>query len=121
LTYSFGLFELGLSLVVYLSGLAAFALLVRGLGQVAAAYVPQRIALALALVSPILTTIAVSTLQLRIDGDRDLSPVTLTLGALLGVWGIARHGLFDLAPVARDTVIAMLPDGVFVIDALGRV
>lgn len=51
----------------------------------------------------------------------DLTPLGYSVGNLVVAWGLLRHRLFDLVPVARDKVLENMQDGVFVLDAQGRV
>ncbi len=46
----------------------------------------------------------------------DLNPFTYTLWAFAISYAILRYRLFDLAPIARDTLIEILGDGVLVLD-----
>jgi two-component system cell cycle sensor histidine kinase/response regulator CckA len=59
--------------------------------------------------------------DIRVFGQRDPSPIGFSLGALLIYWGILRHGLFDIVPIARAAVLDAIPDAVFVVDVLDRV
>jgi PAS domain S-box-containing protein len=51
----------------------------------------------------------------------DFSPFILALSAGGFFWGMLRHRLLDVIPVARDTVIESLGDGVLVLDAQNRI
>ncbi|HVO26537.1 MAG TPA: histidine kinase N-terminal 7TM domain-containing protein [Candidatus Margulisiibacteriota bacterium] len=51
----------------------------------------------------------------------DLTPFAFTLTGLACAWGMFRFQLFDLVPVARDTVIESMGDGVVVLDAQDRI
>jgi PAS domain S-box-containing protein len=51
----------------------------------------------------------------------DLTPFAFTLSGLLIAWAFFRFRLLDILPVARDTVIESMNDGVIVIDAQNRV
>ena len=51
----------------------------------------------------------------------DLTPVALTVSGLILGWGIFRHQLFDLVPIARKRVIDSMSDGVLVVNAEGRI
>ena len=51
----------------------------------------------------------------------DLTPVALTTSGLILAWGLLRHQLFDLVPIARKTVIDSMGDGVLVVNAQGRI
>jgi PAS domain S-box-containing protein len=51
----------------------------------------------------------------------DLTPAILGLTGAVAAWGLARYRLFDVAPIARATVIENIDDGVIVLDARDRV
>jgi PAS domain S-box-containing protein len=51
----------------------------------------------------------------------DLTPFALTLSCLIIVWGILRFRLLDVVPVAHDTVIESMQDGVIVLDTYDRI
>jgi signal transduction histidine kinase len=50
----------------------------------------------------------------------DFTPFAFAISGLGFFWGILRLQLFDVIPVARDTVIESLSDGVLVLDAQNR-
>ncbi|HEV8244594.1 MAG TPA: histidine kinase N-terminal 7TM domain-containing protein, partial [Polyangiaceae bacterium] len=52
---------------------------------------------------------------------RDISPLTFAAGDLLIAWGLFRHRMLDLVPIARDIVLENLRDTVVVLDAQQRV
>ncbi|MFL7791203.1 MAG: histidine kinase N-terminal 7TM domain-containing protein, partial [Anaerolineae bacterium] len=51
----------------------------------------------------------------------DPTPFGYTLTGLVVIWGLFRFHLLDIVPVARDAVIAEMPDGVIVLDAENRI
>jgi PAS domain S-box-containing protein len=51
----------------------------------------------------------------------DLTPFGYTLTGLAVMWGLFQFRLLDILPVARDAVIAEMPDGVIVLDAENRI
>ena len=51
----------------------------------------------------------------------DPTPVAFTVSGLLFTRGLYRNHLFDLVPVARDTVVESLSDAVIVLDASCRI
>lgn len=53
--------------------------------------------------------------------QRDIAPLTLAIGNLIVIWGLYRFRLFDLVPVAKETVVENMPDVVFVLDPQNRV
>lgn len=54
-------------------------------------------------------------------GDLDPTPFVFVISGSLFAVGLFRYGLLDLVPIARDRLFEMLPDGVVVVDARGRV
>jgi diguanylate cyclase (GGDEF)-like protein len=50
----------------------------------------------------------------------DINPFGYTFWSLAVGWAIFRHGLFDLAPIARDALLERLSDGVVVLDGQAR-
>ena len=51
----------------------------------------------------------------------DINPFVFTIWIFAIAWAIFRHHLFDLAPIARETLIETLNDGVIVLDEQYRV
>jgi len=51
----------------------------------------------------------------------DLTPFALTITGILFAWGMFRHHLFDIMPVARETLITNMVDGVLVLDDQNRI
>ena len=51
----------------------------------------------------------------------DVSPAILSLSGAMVAWGLFRYRLFDIAPVARTTVLEGIDDGVIVLDVQKRV
>jgi PAS domain S-box-containing protein len=51
----------------------------------------------------------------------DLTPNALMVTCILYAWGILRYRLFDLVPVARDTLVDRMADGMLVLDNQERV
>lgn len=79
--------------------------------------------LALFLLVPILPWLAnvISLFDLGPLPFIDFTPVAVTLSGVIMAWGILRHHLFDLVPIARKTVIDSMGDGVLVVNAQGRI
>jgi diguanylate cyclase (GGDEF)-like protein/PAS domain S-box-containing protein len=46
----------------------------------------------------------------------DLTPISISVIALVMAWTISRYHLFDLVPIARDTLMSSMQNGVIVID-----
>ena len=53
-------------------------------------------------------------------GGVDFTPIAFTVSGACFTWGIYRHRLFGLVPVARDMVVDSMDDGVLVLDAHRR-
>jgi PAS domain S-box-containing protein len=51
----------------------------------------------------------------------DLTPFGYSLSGLVLMWGLFRYRLFDIVPVAHDTVVKSLVDGMLVLDVRDRV
>jgi PAS domain S-box-containing protein len=51
----------------------------------------------------------------------DLTPFTFMVSSVIFAWSLFRLGLLDLVPVARDTLIESMSDGVLVLDLQNRV
>ncbi|MBW8012366.1 MAG: PAS domain S-box protein [Chloroflexi bacterium] len=53
--------------------------------------------------------------------QRDTTPLTFAISALVVGFGLFRFRLFDLLPIARDTLVATLADSVVVLDNQNRI
>lgn len=51
----------------------------------------------------------------------DVTPFAFTLTGLALIWGLLRYQLFNLVPVARNTVIDSMTDGMIVLDMSERI
>ena len=51
----------------------------------------------------------------------DLTPFSFAVSALVISWGVARHDLFDMIPIARRMVVESLPDGIVLVDMQNRI
>lgn len=50
-----------------------------------------------------------------------LHPISYTISGLVIGWGILRHRLFDLVPIAQEMVLENMIDGIIVLDANNRI
>jgi PAS domain S-box-containing protein len=119
LVYDYGLLDSAIAVFALIGCMTAAAVVVRRFAGEPSLLAPSSAALAVALAMPALGTLTAMAMGWHIDGDRDVSPVTFTLAALVAAWGLRRR-LFDLTPIARDAVLAHLPDPVLVIDREAR-
>jgi diguanylate cyclase (GGDEF)-like protein len=53
--------------------------------------------------------------------QKDFTGIAMAVPAMAFSYSIAHYHLFDLTPVSRSSLLECLPDGVIVIDTLGRV
>jgi len=51
----------------------------------------------------------------------DVSPISFSIAGLIIAWGIFHFYLFDLVPIARETVIEKMESGIIVIDKMNRI
>ncbi len=99
--------------------LGTAALVVRLL-RVSTLYRRQSLILFVAVLFPLASNLA-SCLRLPLADTYDPTPVAVSFGGLVLVWGAFRYRLLDLLPVARSATFDRIPDPILVIDAYGRV
>jgi len=119
LTYPFTTVDYVAFLFTYVSLVPMVVLLVRHgrrAGRLARA---QNRAVALGMTVPLLSGLITRT-GVTVGGHRDFSPFSFGIGHLLVSWGLLRHRLFTVVPVAREVVVEQLVDPVFVLDAEGH-
>ena len=51
----------------------------------------------------------------------DITPVSITLSGILAAYAILNIRFLDLVPVARETLVETLPDGILVLDGQNRI
>lgn len=67
-----------------------------------------------------LVGVLLTLLGITFSLQRDTTPITFAMSNLLIAWGLFRYRLFDIVPVARDTVFDGISDYVLVLDANNR-
>ncbi|MFL7791745.1 MAG: histidine kinase N-terminal 7TM domain-containing protein [Anaerolineae bacterium] len=80
----------------------------------------QSIAALFGAVGPLIGDV-LSTFNLLPLSWLDMTPFFFTLTGLAMAWGVFRFRLLDIVPVARDTVIESMSDGVLVLDDEDRI
>jgi diguanylate cyclase (GGDEF)-like protein len=100
--------------------LVATGLLIVRLLRVSSLYRRQSLILLGAVGFPLLGNLA-SSLQLPLADLYDPTPLAVSVGALILVWGAFRYRLLDLLPVARGAAFDWIVDPVLVVDVYGRV
>ncbi|MBI5960431.1 MAG: GAF domain-containing protein [Chloroflexi bacterium] len=106
--------------VIYVVVLMAISLvmLLRALGRETGLYRQQLVILLAGYCVPALTFLLYLTGI--VGGNLDLNPYAQLLTAIILVWGILNYHIFDIAPVARELVLADMADAVIVIDLRDR-
>lgn len=84
-------------------------------------YRAQVIILITGFLVPVIGGIVTFSEIFTISGQRDISPFSFAISNALVAWGLFRFSLFDVVPVARDTVIENMADAVMVLDQMNRV
>lgn len=51
----------------------------------------------------------------------DFMPYFISAGSIIIAWGLVRHGLFELVPIARSKLFEELPDGALIVDPKMRI
>ena len=100
---------------------AASALLVRRVVREHAAQLRQMLFVFVGLVLPPMAAMVALSFRVRVLGQRDPTPLVFGVADLIVAYGLFRTRLFDLAPLARDTLVAGLPDAIVVCDGMGRI
>ena len=95
-------------------------LLVKALRRPSHLYRQQTLVLLIGLLLPLISN-AMYNLGLSAIPRHDVSPAVLSLSGAVVAWGLFRYRLFDIVPVARDTVIDGMDDGLMVLDAQNRI
>lgn len=80
----------------------------------------QAVIIILATLAPWVTSIAY-VLRIGPRPELDHTPVGFAITGMLLTWAVARVRLFELVPVAADTLFLRIPDPVLVVDPAGRV
>ncbi len=104
----------------YLLLLAGTFLLLRNLFRMSPAYRRQAGGLIIGVAAPWVSN------ALYLSGRSpfpylDLTPFALSISGIALTWDLLRSGLFDLAPIAYNTVFHSMEDGVIVLDAQDRI
>ncbi|MBE7554124.1 MAG: PAS domain-containing protein [Anaerolineales bacterium] len=104
----------------YLLLLLGAILLVQALLHRPHLYQGQMAGLLLGMAAPWLGN-AISIFGFNPVPDLDLTPLAFTVTGLMLAWSLFRFRLLDLAPVARETVVESMSDGMIVLDMQAQV
>lgn len=120
LSYSFTLPVYIYSIYFYLVTLGGIAILIAQIFHPQRIFASQILVLIIGFLIPVLFSV-LAILNIQITPQRDATPITFAIGNLIVAWGLYRYRLFDVVPVARDTVIEHLQDPVVVLDLQDRI
>jgi diguanylate cyclase (GGDEF)-like protein/PAS domain S-box-containing protein len=105
---------------LYLLLFAGIVLVFKNFFSSSSAVRHQLLILLLSVVFPMITGTAYAIGFVPVEG-LDITPTGLVFTGAILVWGLLRHQLLDLLPVARAALIEQLQDGVMVLDMHGRI
>ncbi|MCU0464072.1 MAG: ATP-binding protein [Anaerolineae bacterium] len=122
LQYDYPMALYAIVLYSYLLILAAMYGLARRIVQSRGVFRTQMVGVGVGLLIPIFTAlITITQTEASIFGQRDLSPLTFGVSSSIVLAVMLRYRLFDLVPVARERVVAVMPDSVLTLDTMGRI
>lgn len=107
------------TLYSYALAIAALSVLLRQMIRESSVYRKQLQLLLLSAVPPTLANLA--SLAGLSPVNVDYSPLGFALASVMIAYALFRHGLLDLVPIARNTVVENMTDAVIVLDNRGRI
>lgn len=120
LKYTFTPLIWAYSLYTYTIVIGCMLLLFNRLVQPNGLYRSQTIALALGVIIPIIGSM-LTLAGVNFEPQRDITPYTFGIGNLIIAWALFHYHLFEMIPIARDSIIEHLPDPIVVVDGFDRV
>ena len=99
----------------YTAMMLATILLVRSMVTAPVRYKGQAISLLAGITAPWIGNI-MYVFSIRPFSDFDMTPVVFTISGLAFSWGVFRHRLLDIVPIAYDLMLNNMQDAVFVFD-----
>ncbi|MFN2145114.1 MAG: histidine kinase N-terminal 7TM domain-containing protein [Anaerolineales bacterium] len=120
LRYDFTPLVWGYAVYGYLSMILSFSYLLFKFFQTHRIYRNQIGAVVIGTGIPLLGY-ALSLFEITLTFQRDIAPLTLTIGNLVILWGLTRQRLFELIPIARDIIVENIEDAVVVLDEADRI
>lgn len=118
--YSYGSWFWAHTAYSYLAMLFGSVIFIRSFARVPRLYRRQAVLLLISAIVPWIGNFLYIS-RLSPWPNLDLTPFAFTISGLAFAWGFLRFQLLDIGPVARDTVIESMSDGVLVLDRYGRV
>jgi len=101
--------------------LAGTILLIVKLGGAGTVFRNQVIAMLVGVSVPWVVNILYVAFGLMPLGHVDLTPYAFAVSGVVIAWGMFRYGLFDIVPVAYDTVVNSIDDAIVVMDNESRI
>ena len=120
LFYDFGPVVYIYALYIYAIPFCGIGLLVSRMLKAHSLYRWQLAGIALGFTIPVLASIP-SLFGIEFFGQRDIGPIGFGIGNLVVALSLFRFRLFDVVPIARDSVVDNLADPVIVLDMKNRV
>jgi PAS domain S-box-containing protein len=120
LVYSFTPLDLAGYMYLALLSLAGIALLFAAVVRQRAVFRAQLLPVAMALMLPLFSALLLVS-GVTVLGQRDSAPYAFALSSVVISHTLLRRRLFDLQPIANETVIAATPEAVLVIDDADRI
>lgn len=105
----------------YICVLLGTILLLLKLRDPARLYRQQVAAMLIAIAFPWIVNILYLVFNIKPFGHLDLTPFAFTFSGIAMTWGIFRHRLFDVVPVAHDLVIENMGEGMVILDNQNRI
>jgi len=109
------------SIYSYGALLAATFILIKSLGRPEAVFRKQVIAMLIGLFVPWTVSILYVVFGIKPFGHLDLTPFAFAVTGVVVAWSMFSHGLFDIVPMAYDTVIDSIDDAIVVLDRQKRI
>ncbi len=104
----------------YLIMMVATIMLVRSMANAPTRYKGQVISLLVGVSAPWISNV-MYLFNIPPFSDFDMTPVAFTISGLAFGWGVFRHRLLDIVPIAYDQMLSNMQDSVFVFDRHQRV
>jgi putative nucleotidyltransferase with HDIG domain/PAS domain S-box-containing protein len=120
LAYDFSWFTYVFAAYGYITTALAIFLLAQQIVRPVRLYRAQVTTIIIGLLIPVFGT-ALPFLGIQITPLRDASPFATAIGNLIVAWGLFRYRLFDVKPIARETLFEKTPDLVVILDAQDRI
>jgi PAS domain S-box-containing protein len=116
LTYGFGIVTNLANDYLYLISLAYIGILISGFFRKKGVFRPQLFIVTVGTLIPILGSIFGIAYGIKFGNQRDISPLTFAISNVVVAWGIFRYRLFNIIPIARETLFENFEDVLIILD-----